>query len=271
MRGTNRARVYGTVTGSRVLTFAAIDNLWKGAAGQAVQDLNLMLGPARDGGAGMTFFALSLGRAPRAREGARAHRAAGGLPERRASPPGIKPEGLDVGLLRLRRARHTVSAARFTTNALVAAPVAVCRESDLAGLRAVTANSGNANVVGRRARHGDRARPARRGRRGAGPRRLAPVGVASTGRDRAASCRATSWWRASATPPRRLAPNAEAFSESILTTDDGPKRACLEVALPSGASVRLAAQAKGGGHDLAELRHHALLRADRRRAVGGDG
>ena len=31
-----------------------------------------------------------------------------------------------------------------------------------------------------------------------------------------------------------LAPNAEAFSESILTTDNGPKRACLEVALPSG-------------------------------------
>jgi N-acetyl-gamma-glutamyl-phosphate reductase len=44
VRGTNRARVYGTVTGSRVLVEAAIDNLWKGAAGQAVQDLNLMLG-----------------------------------------------------------------------------------------------------------------------------------------------------------------------------------------------------------------------------------
>ena len=44
VRGTNRARVYGTVTGSRVLTVCAIDNLWKGAAGQAVQDLNLMLG-----------------------------------------------------------------------------------------------------------------------------------------------------------------------------------------------------------------------------------
>jgi N-acetyl-gamma-glutamyl-phosphate reductase len=44
VRGTNRARVYGTVTGSRVVVFAAIDNLWKGAAAQAVQDLNLMLG-----------------------------------------------------------------------------------------------------------------------------------------------------------------------------------------------------------------------------------
>ena len=28
----------------RALVFAAIDNLWKGAAGQAVQNLNLMLG-----------------------------------------------------------------------------------------------------------------------------------------------------------------------------------------------------------------------------------
>ena len=44
VRNTNRARVYATVTGNRVLVESAIDNLWKGAAGQAVQDLNLMLG-----------------------------------------------------------------------------------------------------------------------------------------------------------------------------------------------------------------------------------
>ncbi len=44
VRATNRARVYATVTGRRVLSVCAIDNLWKGAAGQAVQDLNLMLG-----------------------------------------------------------------------------------------------------------------------------------------------------------------------------------------------------------------------------------
>jgi N-acetyl-gamma-glutamyl-phosphate reductase len=46
VRDTNLCRVYATVepaTG-RVLAFGAIDNLWKGAAGQAVQDLNLMLG-----------------------------------------------------------------------------------------------------------------------------------------------------------------------------------------------------------------------------------
>jgi N-acetyl-gamma-glutamyl-phosphate reductase len=46
VRETNFCRLHATVepaTG-RVMAFAAIDNLWKGAAGQAVQDLNLMLG-----------------------------------------------------------------------------------------------------------------------------------------------------------------------------------------------------------------------------------
>jgi N-acetyl-gamma-glutamyl-phosphate reductase len=44
VRDTNGARVQVTVVNERVLSFCAIDNLWKGAAGQAVQDLNLMLG-----------------------------------------------------------------------------------------------------------------------------------------------------------------------------------------------------------------------------------
>jgi len=44
VRHSNNARVYVTVTGRRLLSICAIDNLWKGAAGQAVQDLNLMLG-----------------------------------------------------------------------------------------------------------------------------------------------------------------------------------------------------------------------------------
>jgi N-acetyl-gamma-glutamyl-phosphate reductase len=46
VRGTNRCRIHvASDPGSRrVLAFAAIDNLWKGASGQAVQNLNLMLG-----------------------------------------------------------------------------------------------------------------------------------------------------------------------------------------------------------------------------------
>jgi N-acetyl-gamma-glutamyl-phosphate reductase len=46
VRDTNICRIHATVepaTG-RLLVFSAIDNLWKGASGQAVQDLNLMLG-----------------------------------------------------------------------------------------------------------------------------------------------------------------------------------------------------------------------------------
>jgi N-acetyl-gamma-glutamyl-phosphate reductase len=44
VRDTNRCDVHATVVEDRVLAIAAIDNLWKGAAGQAMQDLNLMLG-----------------------------------------------------------------------------------------------------------------------------------------------------------------------------------------------------------------------------------
>jgi N-acetyl-gamma-glutamyl-phosphate reductase len=46
VRDTNVCRVYVTIEaqGGRAIAFAAIDNLWKGASGQAVQNLNLMLG-----------------------------------------------------------------------------------------------------------------------------------------------------------------------------------------------------------------------------------
>ena len=156
---------------------------------------------------------------------------------------GVKPEGLDVGVL-VSDSPETVSAARFTTNARVGAPVMVSREADLGGLRAVAANSGCSNV-------GD-------GRRGletaiamqaAAAEKLGleagQVGVASTGvigtelpRDAVvggvrAAC-------------DELGLDAASFSEAILTSDRGPKRACLDVHLRPGA-VRLAAQAKGAG------------------------
>jgi N-acetyl-gamma-glutamyl-phosphate reductase len=46
VRGTNLCRIHVTVgpDSGRILAFGAIDNLWKGASGQAVQNLNLMLG-----------------------------------------------------------------------------------------------------------------------------------------------------------------------------------------------------------------------------------
>ena len=45
VRDTNLCRIHvARDSGGRILVFGAIDNLWKGAAGQAVQNLNLMLG-----------------------------------------------------------------------------------------------------------------------------------------------------------------------------------------------------------------------------------
>jgi N-acetyl-gamma-glutamyl-phosphate reductase len=45
VRATNYCRIHVTVdTHGRPLVFSTIDNLWKGASGQAVQNLNLMLG-----------------------------------------------------------------------------------------------------------------------------------------------------------------------------------------------------------------------------------
>jgi len=45
VRETNLCRVHATGVGERkAAVFAAIDNLWKGASGQAIQNLNLMLG-----------------------------------------------------------------------------------------------------------------------------------------------------------------------------------------------------------------------------------
>jgi N-acetyl-gamma-glutamyl-phosphate reductase len=45
VRETNLCRIHATMVGERrAAVFAVIDNLWKGASGQAIQNLNLMLG-----------------------------------------------------------------------------------------------------------------------------------------------------------------------------------------------------------------------------------
>ena len=46
VRDTNVCRIHLALDGAggRIVVFAAIDNLWKGASGQAIQNLNLMLG-----------------------------------------------------------------------------------------------------------------------------------------------------------------------------------------------------------------------------------
>jgi glutamate N-acetyltransferase / amino-acid N-acetyltransferase len=156
---------------------------------------------------------------------------------------GIKREGFDVGVITSTEP-DTVSAARFTTNARVGAPVVVSRAAELGALRAVAANSGCSNVGdGQRGLETAVAMQAAAAEElGVGPEQVA---VASTGvigvelpRDKVvngvrAACGA-------------LVDDADNFSQAILTSDAGPKRACLEVRLPAG-SVRLSAQAKGAG------------------------
>jgi N-acetyl-gamma-glutamyl-phosphate reductase len=44
VRDTNECHVHVAASGAKVVAIAAIDNLWKGASSQAVQNLNLMLG-----------------------------------------------------------------------------------------------------------------------------------------------------------------------------------------------------------------------------------
>ncbi len=44
VRDTNECHVHAVRNGARIVAIAAIDNLWKGASAQAIQNLNLMLG-----------------------------------------------------------------------------------------------------------------------------------------------------------------------------------------------------------------------------------
>jgi glutamate N-acetyltransferase / amino-acid N-acetyltransferase len=157
---------------------------------------------------------------------------------------GLKPDGqLDVGVL-VSDEPATVSAARFTTNARVGAPVIVSRQADLARLRAVVANAGGSNT-------GD-------GQRGIDTARatqtvaaellgvdLGQIGVASTGVIGSVLPREPLLGGVREAVAQ-LGDDTAGFSGAILTSDRAPKRACIEVALPSG-TVKLSAQAKGAG------------------------
>jgi glutamate N-acetyltransferase/amino-acid N-acetyltransferase len=156
---------------------------------------------------------------------------------------GLKAEGLDVGVLVSDQA-ETTSAARFTTNARVGAPVIASREADVERLLAVVANAASSNT-GDGQRGLDTAHATQQLAAELLGMEPSQVGVASTGvigtelprEPLLAGVRAA---------VDRLGPDADTFSRSILTSDRGPKRACLEVQL-GGGRVRLSAQAKGAG------------------------
>jgi glutamate N-acetyltransferase/amino-acid N-acetyltransferase len=138
----------------------------------------------------------------------------------------------------------TTSAARFTSNARLGAPVIVSRQAALDRLRAVVANSGGSNTG-----DGQRGIETALATQAAAAEALGvdpeQVGLASTGviaaelpRDKVvAGARAAI---------EQLGSGSGALARAIMTTDNAPKHACLEVELPGG-TVRLAGQAKGAG------------------------
>jgi len=158
---------------------------------------------------------------------------------------GSKPSGrLDVGVLVCDN-DDASSAALFTTNAVAGAPVEVSRKARLDRLRGVVVNAGNANV-------------------GTGPRGIevaeamtrmlssaigvdaARVGVASTGVIAVQLERERILEGVGRAVRQLTSDGASDFSDAILTSDRGPKRACLEVGLAAGPIV-LSAQCKGAG------------------------
>jgi glutamate N-acetyltransferase/amino-acid N-acetyltransferase len=159
---------------------------------------------------------------------------------------GIKPSGAsDLGLL-VSDAPETVSAARFTRSGVLAAPVLLCQERcDLAGLRAIVANSGCANAATGRRGFDAAAKVQGAGALAAGVPESA-VALASTGGiahhlpvDRVVSGIAAARAELAADGDLELA-------EAIRTTDAFAKRVSLAVELPAG-TVRVSAQAKGAG------------------------
>ncbi len=159
---------------------------------------------------------------------------------------GLKRDGaLDVGLL-VSDAEATTSAARFTRSGVVAAPVQLCRERcDLAHLRAVAVNAGNANAA-----------TGVPGFESAGATQIAASRL--TGLDPAGVAVGSTGVIGVQLPVDRVLTGLEAaqkllradgdadFSAAIQTTDAFEKRAALSVELPSG-TVRLSAQCKGAG------------------------
>ena len=160
---------------------------------------------------------------------------------------GIKPSGdPDLGLL-VSSEPDTVSAVRFTASGVLAAPVVLmqnrCR---LDALRAVIVNSGNANAATGNRGLEDAARMQGAAAMAAGVHEQ-HVGIASTGvigvpMPMDGVPRGVLGARAA------LALDGDvAFWRAIATTDAFEKRLTLDVALPSGSTVRVSAQAKGAG------------------------
>jgi glutamate N-acetyltransferase / amino-acid N-acetyltransferase len=174
----------------------------------------------------------------------------GGLPEgfRAAGvAAGLKASGNpDVGLL-VCDAPDATSAARFTRSGVLAAPVVVTKErARLDGLRAVAANSGNANAAtgGRGLDDAAKMQGAAAIAAGVPHEQVAVASTGVIGVPLDTHAIVSGLARAAG----RLRPDGDAdFAAAIMTTDAFEKRATLDIELPSGRTVRLSAQAKGAG------------------------
>jgi glutamate N-acetyltransferase / amino-acid N-acetyltransferase len=158
---------------------------------------------------------------------------------------GIKPEGLDLGAV-VSDAAATTSAARFTRSGVQAPPVTITRERcRLDALRAVVANSGNANAATGRRGLDEAARMQGGGAMVAGVPED-QVAVCSTGVIGVQLDGQVTIKGLLALRPELAGDGAEAFAHAIRTTDAVDKHVALDVDLPGG-TVRLSAQAKGAG------------------------
>jgi glutamate N-acetyltransferase/amino-acid N-acetyltransferase len=160
---------------------------------------------------------------------------------------GIKPSGdSDLGLL-VCSSPGTTSAARFTSSGTQSAPVLLCRERvTLSGIRAIVANSGNANAATGRPGFENAAKMQGAAAIATGVGMAGAVAVASTGVI-GVPLPIDSIMRGIAAATHALRPNGDAdFAHAIRTTDAFAKHACIDVEL-SGGVVRLTAQAKGAG------------------------
>ncbi len=251
VRETNicRLSVHRDERTGRVIVFGAIDNLWKGAASQAVQNLNLMFGLPRGGGdrviGEQPFFRSRWMEQPEHVTEA----AGGGLPGgfRAAGVAcGIKPGGVarprPAGLLGAaddeRRALHALGHAR---RAGAAEPGALPARRDPGRGRELRQRERGHRPPGL----DDAAKMQGAAAIAAGAPE-SQVAVASTGVI-GVPLPIDAVIRGIADARGRLRADGERdFAEAIRTTDAFAKQACLDVELPGGR-VRLTAQAKGAG------------------------
>jgi len=158
---------------------------------------------------------------------------------------GIKPKGVDLGLV-VSDLPETTSAARFTRSGVLAAPVQVTKErTRLDAIRAVVANSGNANAATGRPGLDEAARMQGAAGMIAGVRED-QVAVCSTGIIGVQLDGEKTIKGLLALRPELRDDGGLDFADAIRTTDVVDKHVALDVDLPGG-TVRLTAQAKGAG------------------------